>query len=675
VEDASRRESEELSAVIEELRVKNFEGYRKGSVKFTNGLNLIKGRNSAGKSTLLNALLFALYGQVPGVNKNLLVSRLIGQREMSVYVKFKNPVTGSSVEVYRSGRLDKKGGYKTTKLQLSLNGEEVQVESDEDLRRRVTKNIGASLKKFINLVYVSQGSLQDILEPRREDIDLILRLTVIRELKEQMDEVRRVFEKSDGKDVQTELQTLKDALIPRLREDLESLRKEIEELRSDFEKLSEQVAKAESTEFLNLLSNIKERERLETNLANENRRVKDRLAQAEVESHEELKNLINTVKREMEEAQKQAQELNDKERKTHNEWSVWMGKRKALLEEIEKHEDLLKKGVSTCPTCGQDLKEEKLQGILSDKRHKLQSFQGTEEEWKKQYDALDLQFQKISSEVIRDQNRLTNITGLESSVQNSLRDIERMESQLEALKEALSKDLAMLSLPFKCDDSELKIKVAQRLPLDPDRLKVVKEECVREKKRLEEKIEQQKTKNEDLKSKEQRLSMLESRLASAELAGRLAERFEKAIETRRRDVLKEIEHRALYYYERMTDQHDYDSVRIDPESYVVQVHPKNLAEHIPAMRDGGGHQTILALAVRLALLETLRFRCLLILDEPTYGVDADNLPQMAEYLGETSRLLSQTILVTHHDICEEEAANIIMVSRGSDGASHVQAKY
>jgi DNA repair exonuclease SbcCD ATPase subunit len=203
----------------------------------------------------------------------------------------------------------------------------------------------------------------------------------------------------------------------------------------------------------------------------------------------------------------------------------------------------------------------------------------------------------------------------------------------------------------------------------------VKEELAREKKRLEEKIEQQHTKSEDLKSKEQRLSILESRLSSAKLAKRLAERFEKAIETRRRDVLKEIEHRALYYYERMTDQHDYDSVRIDPESYVVQVHPRNLAEHIPAMRDGGGHQTILALAVRLALLETLRFRCLLILDEPTYGVDADNLPQVAEYLGETSRLLSQTILVTHHDICEEEAANIIMVSRGSDGASHVQAKY
>jgi DNA repair exonuclease SbcCD ATPase subunit len=103
---------------------------------------------------------------------------------------------------------------------------------------------------------------------------------------------------------------------------------------------------------------------------------------------------------------------------------------------------------------------------------------------------------------------------------------------------------------------------------------------------------------------------------------------------------------VLSYYEKMTDQRDYDSIKIDPETYTVLVHPRNLTEHIPATRDGGDHQTLLALALRLALLEELGFRNLLILDEPTYGVDSENLPQLAGCIEDISKNLAQTILVT-----------------------------
>jgi DNA repair exonuclease SbcCD ATPase subunit len=102
------------------------------------------------------------------------------------------------------------------------------------------------------------------------------------------------------------------------------------------------------------------------------------------------------------------------------------------------------------------------------------------------------------------------------------------------------------------------------------------------------------------------------------------------------------------------------------------VHPRGLTEQIPATRVGGGHQTILALAVRLALLEILGFRSLLIFDEPTYRVDSENLPQLASQLGEASRQLSQMILVTHHDICQEEASNIIEVNVREDGTSRAE---
>jgi DNA repair exonuclease SbcCD ATPase subunit len=43
---------------FERLELKNFEGYKNAEIDFAKGLNIITGRNSTGKTTLLEALLF-----------------------------------------------------------------------------------------------------------------------------------------------------------------------------------------------------------------------------------------------------------------------------------------------------------------------------------------------------------------------------------------------------------------------------------------------------------------------------------------------------------------------------------------------------------------------------------------------------------------------------------------
>jgi hypothetical protein len=74
---------------------------------------------------------------------------------------------------------------------------------------------------------------------------------------------------------------------------------------------------------------------------------------------------------------------------------------------------------------------------------------------------------------------------------------------------------------------------------------------------------------------------------------------EDGVEARRKDYLKRIEYKALEFYRTMTDQHICSATSMDSEDYTVSVHPRGLTEQIPATRVGGGHQTILALAVRL----------------------------------------------------------------------------
>jgi exonuclease SbcC len=664
-----------MNAIIEELEIKNFESYKSEKIKFTEGLNLIKGRNSTGKSTLLDALLFGLYGSIPYVDKRLLVSRLRKGGEMEVCVKFKSP-SGSTIKVYRSGKLNIKGGYESTKLKLIVDGREIDIEGDEDLRKKVTEKLGISLKKFINLVYVRQGSLQDILEPEKKvDVDLILRLTLLRELKEQIDEAKKELEKYEGKDVQTELQNIKNFIIPQLKANINGLEQDIESLKIEVSELEELIKKAESLELMELLMHVDKREDLRLDLRDTNNKLQTFFIQAGVNSREELLKLIKKLEDELITLKEQSSKLEEEVKNLHEKWIFYNGKVSAISHEINEHEKLLKKGTQVCPMCGQKLDAKTLKDILERKRSDLETFRREEEILKKDYTKKNDCLEELKKKLNESLSKINSLKELDDKVKNYLtkkREIENKIIESNKLIEAYLKDL---SLPFDVEDPELKLKLAQQLPLESKQLKAKKKELEIKNERLNAKIKERDKEMEKLNEYNKKAIELETRLKAAELAKQLSERFEKAIETRRRDLLKEIETRALSFYNRMTDQQDYDSIMIDPETYTVKVHPKGLVDYIPAKRDGGGHQTLLALAIRLAILETLRLKTFLILDEPTYGVDSENLPQLAEYIGEASKMLTQTIIVTHHNICEEEASNIIEVTKGSDGVSHASAKF
>ena len=84
---------------------------------------------------------------------------------------------------------------------------------------------------------------------------------------------------------------------------------------------------------------------------------------------------------------------------------------------------------------------------------------------------------------------------------------------------------------------------------------------------------------------------------------------------------------------------------------------------MPAWRAGGGHQSLFALAERLALLRVRNFPHLLILDEPTDAVDSEHVPHLLAYIARGSREIGQVLLVTHHGQGEEEGVNLIRVAK------------
>ncbi|MEM4610928.1 MAG: AAA family ATPase [Thermoproteota archaeon] len=662
-----------MSGLIETLRIRNLERYRSVQLDFSAGLNLIKGRNSTGKTTLLNALTFALFGEVPEARPKLLVSKLPGSGEMSVYVRFRSPVSGKVVEVERRGSLDRNGDYRTGERILRIDGKNVSLWSEEDLRSRITELLGMSLRKFVNLVYIRQGRLTEILEPQREHMDSVLGITLLRELREQLDWARRELERFNGKDAATEIQNLEER-VPELDSSLKQIDEDICQLTREVQELENLLKKAESRELTELLNCIKKREEIEEELKKISSRGQELLDQAGVSSIGELERKISLSEKELEKLKAARNDLRKELDASREKWLSVKSLVESLAKQVRERESLAVSGASKCPTCGQDLQPAVIQRILEEDRDSLTKASLEEAEARKIYEMKNVEFQNLTEKINAAEGECSRMKALRNRLKEYLNSVEGLMKLRSETLAIVKEKLTALDLPFTPEDPELKLKLAQQLPLQPEELARRRSELAEKKKILEKKRSMRVDTSRKLEDYRRLLDELKRRIEKAGLAHRLSQLFDQAVETRRRELIKRIEFRALEYYRAMTDQHVYDAIIINPEDYSVSVHPKGLTDPIPATRVGGGHQTILALAIRLALLDVLSLNSLLILDEPTYGVDSENLPQVASYIGEASKQLSQMILVTHYNICEEEASNIIEVTVQEDGSSKAEIK-
>lgn len=636
-----------MSTVIESLKVENFEGYKEEDFQFSPGLNVIIGRNSTGKSTILDALSYALFGEAPdGVEKRLLVSKLPGRGNIGAYVRFRGPKTTQVVEVRRTGKLDPKGGYRRENLQLKIDGKEITLQDDDAYRAIIAEQLGVSFRQFMNLVYVRQGRLTSILEPKQEQMDSILNIDLLRELQEQFDETRKQLAKYEENDAQTVIDQLVDVIIPQHKRLLDGLAEEIPTINKEVNLIKEKIEKGVSEELKTLL------ELIETK-----RRIDQKLRESDVMIRQSLEGIGAKT---LDEVKKQQIDCEDQHR---------------ILEEELTQKNLLKQKIPIVSTLATSLLSLSL-SIMAMIGWMPSTFLTAIPI------LLIIYVLIIYRQLQADKTKVAIKTKVELSAQtlnNTAKKISEYQTcqskatqSLENNLEAQGGILNELNIELDPKDQLFERNLASQIPITTTELVKTRDELKQKTDRLEIKKETRKKISEKKAEDEKKLEKLKVQIRKASLARKLSEGFEQAVEERRGNRLKRIELRALQNYKSMTDQHSYSAIYVNPENYRVQVSPKGLTDRIPATRTGGGHQTLISLALRLALLQELNFRSLLLLDEPTYGVDDQNLPQLASQLGETARQLSQTIIVTHHGICEEYATNTLKIIVGHDGASQIQ---
>jgi len=139
---------------LERLHVENFQSLGKVDFNFPSGLVLIDGwnedtrsHNGVGKSALLNAITYAIYGKLP---KSVTVKELIRTGSKSMSTKIDIKMNGKNVTILRE-RAAKSG-----KVRLIVNSDEVKGLS-KDIEPNIVNLIGLSFEQFVQVVYVFQN--------------------------------------------------------------------------------------------------------------------------------------------------------------------------------------------------------------------------------------------------------------------------------------------------------------------------------------------------------------------------------------------------------------------------------------------------------------------------------------------------------------------------------------
>ena len=163
------------------LELKNFRRHRDLAIDFTSGLNVIRGRNEGGKSTILEAMLYALYG-TRSLRDSLSETVTWGHKESELSVRLKIQVGKMVYNFKRS-----KGGAEASFAEADAgNVGGALVTGQAEVTALATEILGADLKSVSSLMMASQNALRGALDEgpaavsalmsKLADFDLIDRL-------------------------------------------------------------------------------------------------------------------------------------------------------------------------------------------------------------------------------------------------------------------------------------------------------------------------------------------------------------------------------------------------------------------------------------------------------------------------------------------------------------------
>ncbi|MFA4850148.1 MAG: SMC family ATPase [Methanoregula sp.] len=146
--------------ILDRLVLDNFKRFRHAEINFKDGITGVLGNNGTGKSSLVQAIFFALYGvQATGIAADYIVSSFAGPKE-KCEVRLDFRIGGDEYAVVRTFR---KGKTVTHDASFFHNGRE-RANGVSQVETEIKRTLGMGPVDFKNTIYAGQKDLLTLLE-------------------------------------------------------------------------------------------------------------------------------------------------------------------------------------------------------------------------------------------------------------------------------------------------------------------------------------------------------------------------------------------------------------------------------------------------------------------------------------------------------------------------------
>ena len=670
--------------IIKRLKLRNFRSYKEEEIEFPRGVILFEGDIGSGKSSLLYAIEFALFGLGDMRGETLM---RVGENTCSVELEFET--NGKNYVVYRS-LIRKDKGISQDEGYIIIDGRKMRLTSSEQrakileiLNFKESARTRSSSFIYRYAIFTPQEEMKEILRMKVDD-----RLQTLRKVfgiedykiakdnaKLVYDELRNMISFIDGliKDLDDLIKekSEKEKTIENYQERIKSLNIEKEALEKEMEELARKIEAHEQMmleinkiagEIPALEKMMKENERIAIELSRENEML-------EKDNKSMLKEKEGMT---LEKIEADEKDIFEKIRNIIKIREEKISEQSELRLHVRNIESIISKGI--CPTCLRPISS-------SEYSHKLEEMKQRLEKIQKEIEASRIEEQNASDileKMRKFREQLKRLEEIEKRLEENEKRIKLNEERIRSArdeiekirKEVESKRKILEENKYISDEySKLKAKkrelenqiynMTSKISLLEGELKTLQEM----KKKLEIEIE------EKMKKKMRREDLEEKMIF-------IRDYFIPSLDEIEAVVMKEINYEfneffRKYFYILIEDE---INAKID-ENFSPVIEQEGYEVDVDSL--SGGEKTSVALAYRIALNLMVKNVCtsmkenLLILDEPTDGFSKEQIFKLRDILNELK--CDQVIIVSHEKELESFVDTIFYVTKVA-GVSQITRK-
>ncbi len=232
--------------ILINLHMENYKKYRDHTLEFAEGLTGIIGRNGSGKSTIFDAISFALYGDTRGEKETIRYAKAGEKDAVGVTLVFE--IDAKSYKVVRELR----GKSLTAKAYLYDADDTLIADTARGVNSEVIRLIGMNKEAFMHTVFASQKELTALSGLKNEERKKIIRKLLGLEKIDKIEQEIRARLTDLNRDIRSYAEILlSEAEVKALEEEKEVKSKEAEALKKEVEKIVKEFeAKSKEVESL-----------------------------------------------------------------------------------------------------------------------------------------------------------------------------------------------------------------------------------------------------------------------------------------------------------------------------------------------------------------------------------------------------------------------------------------